>query len=122
VGTANVDFRVPACLTFYCGAAREGALCHTQQAPSIRARVGSGNRSGDSSGGDHIPNTIAFASVYHPESSGAVGRANRIIFSAISKTLFGLRKGKWVDELPRVVWSQNITTFRATCYTPFRLL
>jgi hypothetical protein len=24
VGTANVGYRTPACLTFYCGAAREG--------------------------------------------------------------------------------------------------
>jgi hypothetical protein len=58
VGTANVGFRAPACLTFYCGAAREGVHCHTRQAPPIRARLGSGNRSGDPSGGDHIPNTI----------------------------------------------------------------
>jgi hypothetical protein len=69
-----------------------------------------------------IGTSIAFALVYHLESNGAVGRANRIIFSTISKTLFSLRKGKWVDELPHVVWSHNITTFRATCYTPFRLL
>jgi len=37
-----------------------------------------------------IGTKIAFASVYHPESNGAVERANRIIFSAISKTLFNL--------------------------------
>jgi hypothetical protein len=57
VGTANVGFCAPACLTFYCGAAREGAHYHTRQAPPIRARLGSGNRSGDPSEGDHIPNT-----------------------------------------------------------------
>jgi hypothetical protein len=55
VGTTNVGFRAPTCLTFYCGAAREGAHCHTRQARLIRARLGSGNRSGDPSG-DHIPN------------------------------------------------------------------
>jgi hypothetical protein len=32
---------------FYCGAAREGAHCHTRQAPPIRARIGSVSRSGD---------------------------------------------------------------------------
>jgi len=47
---------------------------------------------------------IAFTLVYHPESNGAVKRANRIIFSAISKTLFNLHKGKWVEELLKVVW------------------
>jgi hypothetical protein len=50
---------------------------------------------------------IAFTSVYHLESNGAVERANRIIFSAISKTLFNLHKGKWIEELPKVVWSHN---------------
>jgi hypothetical protein len=58
VGTANVGSRAPACLTFYCDAAREGAHCHTRQTPPIRARLGSGNRSGDLSG-DHIPNTYS---------------------------------------------------------------
>ena len=41
-----------------------------------------------------IGTNIAFASVYHLESNGAVERANTVIFSAISKTLFNLRKGK----------------------------
>ena len=31
-------------------------------------------------------------------------------------------KGKWVDELPRVIWSHNTTTSRATKFTPFKLL
>jgi transposase InsO family protein len=35
--------------------------------------------------------TIAFASVYHPESNG-VERANKVVFSAITKTLFNLHK------------------------------
>ena len=66
--------------------------------------------------------TIAFASVYHPESNKAVERANIIIFSAISKTLFNLRKGKWVEELPKVVWSHNTTTSRTTGFRLFKLL
>lgn len=65
---------------------------------------------------------LAFASVYHPESNGVVERANREIFSAISKTLYNLRKGKWVDELPKVVWSHNTSVTRATGYMPFKLL
>jgi hypothetical protein len=56
VGTTNVGFRAPACLTFYCGAAREEAHCHTRQSPPIRTRLGSRNRSGDPSRGDHITN------------------------------------------------------------------
>ena len=44
------------------------------------------------------------------------------MFSAISKTLLGLRKGKWVDELPRVIWSHNTSISRTTGFTPFKLL
>jgi transposase InsO family protein len=69
-----------------------------------------------------VGTTIAFASVYHPESNRAIERANRIVFLAISKTLFSLRKGKWVEELPKVIWSHNTTTSRATGLTPFKLL
>jgi hypothetical protein len=69
-----------------------------------------------------IGTKIAFASVYHPESNGAVERANKIVFSTISKTLFNLYKGKWIEELPKVVWSHNTTVSRATRFTPFRLL
>jgi hypothetical protein len=69
-----------------------------------------------------IGTKIAFASVYHPESNGAVERANRVIFSAILKTLFNLRKGRWVEEIPKVVWSHNTTSSRATGFTPFKLI
>ena len=69
-----------------------------------------------------IGTKIAFASVYHPESNGAVERANIIVFSAISKTLFQLRKGKWIEELSKVVWSHNTMASRAMGFTPFKLL
>ena len=69
-----------------------------------------------------IGTKLAFTSVYHPESNGTVERANRVVFSAISETLLGLRKGKWVDELPRVIWSHNTSISRTTGFTPFKLL
>jgi hypothetical protein len=65
---------------------------------------------------------ICFASVYHPESNIALERANDIIFTGIIKNLRGMARRKWVKELPRVVWSHNTTTSRATNFTPFRLL
>jgi hypothetical protein len=34
----------------------------------------------------------------------------------------GLPKGKWVDELPKVVWVHNTTISRSTNFTPFKLL
>jgi hypothetical protein len=55
-------------------------------------------------------------------SNGAVERANRLIFSGIIKCLYDQKKGKWIDELPKVIWSHNTTVSRATGFTPFRLL
>jgi hypothetical protein len=63
-----------------------------------------------------------FSSVYHPQSNGGVERANGLIFSRIKKCLFDQKKGKWVDELSKVIWSHNTTESRATGFTPFRLL
>ena len=64
---------------------------------------------------------LCFASVY-PQSNGAVERANGIIFSGIKKNITEQQKGKWVDELPKVIWSHNTTESRATKFTPFKLL
>ena len=49
-------------------------------------------------------------------------RANGVIFTSIKKYLFDQKKGKWVDELPKVVWSHNTSETRTTKFTPFRLL
>jgi hypothetical protein len=43
-------------------------------------------------------------------------------FSAIKKRIFDQKKGKWADELSRVIWSHNSTESRASKFTPFRLL
>lgn len=42
-----------------------------------------------------------------------VERANGIVFTAIKKTLLDQKKGKWEEELPKVVWSHNTTESRA---------
>jgi hypothetical protein len=60
--------------------------------------------------------------VYHPQSNGAVERANGQIFSAIKKCLFEQKNGKWADELSRVIWSHITIESRTTKFTPFRLL
>ena len=64
---------------------------------------------------------VIFSSVYHPQSNGAVEIANGIIFGSIKKCLFDQKKGKWADELPKVIWSHNTSESR-TKFTPFRLL
>jgi hypothetical protein len=60
--------------------------------------------------------------MYHPQFNGAVERANGQIFSAIKKCLFDQKKGKWADELSRVIGSHNTTESRTTKFTSFRLL
>ena len=65
---------------------------------------------------------LCFASVYHPQSNGAVERVNASIFSRFKKNITEQPKGKWVDELPKVVWSHYTTESRAIKFTPFKLL
>jgi hypothetical protein len=64
----------------------------------------------------------AFASVYHPQSNGALEKVNALIFTAIKKILENQPKGKWVEELPRAAWSHNTSVCRAMKFTPFKLL
>jgi hypothetical protein len=65
---------------------------------------------------------IHFASVRHPESNGLVERANGIIITRIMKSIFNQPKGKWTDELVKVVWNDNTAVSRSTGFTPFKLL
>ena len=65
---------------------------------------------------------LCFALVYHPQSNEAMERANGIIFIGIKKHITELPKGKWVDELPKVIWSHNTTESRATKFMPFKQL
>jgi hypothetical protein len=64
----------------------------------------------------------AFASVYHPQFNRAVEKANALIFIAIRKILQNQPKGKWVEELPRSVWSHNTSICRVTKFTLSKLL
>jgi hypothetical protein len=71
---------------------------------------------------DQIGTKIHFASVRHPELNGLVERANDIIMSGIMKLIFNQPRGKWPEELIKVVWSHNTTVSRSTSFTPFKLL
>jgi hypothetical protein len=62
---------------------------------------------------------VAFTSVYHPQSNGAVERANTLIFEANKKIIEGKKKGKWTKVMPRAVWSHNTLLCRATNFAPF---
>jgi hypothetical protein len=65
---------------------------------------------------------IYFGSVRHPESNGLVERANGIIMTGIMKLIFNQPRGKWPDELIKVVWSHNTIVSRSTGFTSFKLL
>jgi hypothetical protein len=65
---------------------------------------------------------IHYVSMRHPESNGLVERANEIIITGIMKSIFNLSKGKWPDELVKVVWNHNTIVSRSTGFTPFKLL
>jgi hypothetical protein len=71
---------------------------------------------------DQICKKNHFASVKHPESNGLVERANGIIMTGIMKLIFNQPRGKWPEELIKVVWSHNTTISRSTGFTPFKLL
>nr|CAH67397.1 H0115B09.9 [Oryza sativa] len=65
---------------------------------------------------------INFASVGHPQTNGAVERANGKIVEAIKKRLEGSTKGKWPEDLLSVLWALRTTVVRSTGMTPFRLV
>jgi transposase InsO family protein len=63
----------------------------------------------------------SFTSVAHPQANGQVEVANRDIVSGI-KARIGLSRGKWVEELPMVLWSFRTTPKGSTQETPFSLV
>jgi hypothetical protein len=71
---------------------------------------------------EQIGTKIHFVSVRHSESNGLVERANDIIMTGIMKLIFNQPRGKWPDELIKVVWSHNTTISRSTGFTLFKLL
>jgi len=59
-------------------------------------------------------------SVEHPATNGQTELANRIILKGLKKRLDNA-KGRWVDELPSVLWSYRVTKQTATKETPYAL-
>jgi hypothetical protein len=59
---------------------------------------------------------IKYASVAHPRANGQVERANGMILEALKMKVFDKNEklaGKWIRELPYVVWSLRTQTSRA---------
>jgi hypothetical protein len=65
---------------------------------------------------------IDWAAVVHPRTNGQVEHANGMILQGIKPMIFNkLDKfgGKWIDELPVVLWSLRTMPSRATGHAPF---
>ncbi|XP_060974614.1 uncharacterized protein LOC133039709 [Cannabis sativa] len=62
----------------------------------------------------------SFSSVARPQANGQVEGVNKTLKDTIKKKL-DAAKGRWVDELPQVLWAHIITEKTATGHTPFSL-
>ncbi|XP_073137017.1 uncharacterized protein [Henckelia pumila] len=62
-----------------------------------------------------------FTFVAYPQGNGQVKVTNRTIVQAL-KTRLDAAKGKWVDELPSILWSYQTTTRSDTGETPFSMV
>ena len=59
-------------------------------------------------------------SAYHPQANGMIERGHRPVVQALSKMTNG-GMGKWVDNLPTVLWANRTTVRASTGNTPFYL-
>jgi ribonuclease HI len=68
---------------------------------------------------------VKYVSVAHPRANGHVERANGMIIDGLKKRLYdenSKKGGKWICELPHVVWGLRTQSSKATGQTPFFLV
>ncbi|KAK3008785.1 hypothetical protein RJ639_014529 [Escallonia herrerae] len=61
-----------------------------------------------------------FTSIAHPQTNGQTEVTNHTLLQGIKKKLDGA-SGIWVDELPKILWASNTTSWTSTGETPFSL-
>ena len=61
-----------------------------------------------------------YSTSWYPQSNGQEKASNKTLLSALKKRL-QLTKGKWVKELPRVLWAYRTTSWKPTGISPFAL-
>ena len=61
-----------------------------------------------------------FSSTYYPQGNGQAEATNKTIFANIKKKLEA-KKGKWAEELPRVLWAYRTSKRHPTGETPFAM-
>lgn len=57
----------------------------------------------------------------YPQANGQAESSNKTIINGINRRLVA-KKGKWVEELPKVLWANRTTPQTATGHSPFSLV
>ncbi|XP_021771681.1 uncharacterized protein LOC110735803 [Chenopodium quinoa] len=70
---------------------------------------------------DHFGIKLEYSAVCHPQSNGQAEAANKQILNALKKRVED-QKSKWIEELPRTLWSLRTTEKEATGHSPFELV
>jgi hypothetical protein len=68
---------------------------------------------------------VNYAYMSHPQSNGQVEHSNGMIFQGLKPRIFDRLKpydGKWVKELPSILWALRTTPSHATGHTLFSLV
>ena len=64
--------------------------------------------------------TNRYSTPAYPQENGQVEAVNKVIVSGLKKRLDDA-KGKWVEELPHVLWTYRTTSRKSTGKTPFSM-
>ena len=64
--------------------------------------------------------TNRYSTPAYPQGNGQAEAMNKVILSGLKKRLDDA-KGKWVEELPHVLWTYRTTPRRSTRETPFSM-
>ena len=61
-----------------------------------------------------------YSTLAYPQGNGQTETINKVIVSGLKKRLDNA-KGRWVEELPHVLWAYRTTLRRSTGETPFSM-
>ena len=64
--------------------------------------------------------TNKYSTFAYPQGNGQAEAVNKVIVSGLKKRLDDA-KGKWVEELPHVLWTYRTTPRKSTGETPFSM-
>ena len=64
--------------------------------------------------------TNRYSTLAYPQGNGQVEAVNKVIVNRLKKKLDNV-KGRWVEELPHVLWTYRTTPRRSIGETPFSM-